>query len=85
MNTLPPTIEECHAVIRLLLNNLDKLSKRVEALEIENRQLKERLDNNSSNSSLPPSKSLKKKKTIDHPVVGKVEDSLGTKDTIVYY
>lgn len=67
MNTLPPTIEECHAVIRLLLNNLDKLSKRVEALEIENRQLKERLDNNSSNSSLPPSKSLKKKKNNRPP------------------
>ena len=69
MDTLPSTIEECHQVIRLLLNKLDDLSRRFEALEtetkklrLENVQLKERLNNNSSNSSLPPSKSLKKKK-----------------------
>jgi len=69
MNTLPTTIEECHQVIRLLLNKLDDLSNRVALLEgeckqlrIENAQLKERLNNNSSNSSLPPSKSVKKKK-----------------------
>ncbi|HXY74148.1 MAG TPA: IS66 family transposase [Dehalococcoidales bacterium] len=66
---LPKTIEECHQVIRLLLNKLDELSKRFDGLEIENKQLrlentqlKERLNNNSSNSSLPPSKSFKKKK-----------------------
>ena len=67
--TLPSTVEECHQVIRLLLNKLDDLSNRVSSLEMEckqlrteNTQLKERLNNNSSNSSLPPSKSLKKKK-----------------------
>jgi transposase len=69
MDTLPTTIEECHQVIRLLLNKLDDISKRLDVLETENKalrlenaQLKERLNNNSSNSSLPPSKSLKKKK-----------------------
>src|SRR5262245_29587110 len=63
MDTLPTTIEECHQVIRLLFSKLEDLAKRVEALEIENRNLKERLNNNSFNSSLPPSKSQKKKKS----------------------
>lgn len=67
MDNLPTTIEECHQVIRLLLNKLDDLAKRVETLEIENRELKERLNNNSSNSSLPPSKSFKKKKNTQKP------------------
>jgi transposase len=69
MNILPTTIEECHQIIRLLLNKLDDISKRLDILETENKklrlentQLKERLNNNSSNSSLPSSKSLKKKK-----------------------
>jgi transposase len=74
METLPTTIEECHQVIRLLLNKLDGISKRLDALEaenkklrIENTQLKDRLNTNSSNSSLPPSKSVKKKKTNRQP------------------
>lgn len=69
MEKLPTTIEECHQGLRLLLNKLDDLSRRLENVEaenknlrIENTQLKERLNNNSSNSSLPPSKSFKKKK-----------------------
>jgi transposase len=69
MEKLPSTLEESHEVIRLLLNKLDEVSKRMETLEaeckrlsIENTQLKERLNNNSSNSSTPPSKSQKKKK-----------------------
>lgn len=69
MDTFPTPIEECHQVIRLLLNKLDDIIRRLDTLEIENKklrlentQLKERLNNNSSNSSLPPSKSLKKKK-----------------------
>lgn len=70
METLSTTIEECHQVIRLLLNKLEAISKRLDVLETENKQLrlenaqlKERLNNNSSNSSLPPPKSFKKKKT----------------------
>jgi len=69
MDTLPPTIEECHQGLRLLLNKLADLSQRFEDIETENKklkieitQLKERLNSNSSNSSLPPSKSHKKKK-----------------------
>ena len=56
---LPNTLEGCHSLIRDLL---PKLLKCIEELRIENRQLKERLNNNSSNSSLPPSKDFKKKK-----------------------
>src|SRR5271166_1330553 len=74
MDKLPTTIEECHQVIRLLLNKQDDLSRRFEVLEAENKkliiecaQLKERLNNNSSNSSLPPSKSFKKKKNNRQP------------------
>jgi len=70
METLPTNIEDCHKVIRLLISNLDSLSKRLDVVETENKklrlentQLKERLNNNSSNSSLPPSKSQKKKKS----------------------
>lgn len=59
---LPTTIEGCHELIRHLLQTVSVLFKRVEKLEIENRELRERLNNNSSNSSLPPSKDFKKKK-----------------------
>lgn len=66
---LPDTIEECHQIIHLLLTTVRDLSKRLEVVEleckqlrVENAQLKERLNNNSTNSSLPPSKSFKKKK-----------------------
>lgn len=68
MNTLPTTIEECYQVIGLLLAKVEELSIRLDGLEAENKklkmenaQLKERLNINSSNSSLPPSKSFKKK------------------------
>ncbi len=71
MDKLPDTIEECHQVIRLLLTSLSDLSKRLERLEIENRDLKERLNNNSSNSSLPPSKDFKKKKKNNKSSGGK--------------
>lgn len=74
MDKFPETIEECHQVIRLLLNKLDDLSKRFDILEAENKelkfeivQLKEQLNKNSSNSSLPPSKSFKKKKNNREP------------------
>ena len=60
--SLPNTVEGCHELIHRLLGTISELFKRVEKLEIENRELKERLNNNSSNSSLPPSKDFKKKK-----------------------
>lgn len=69
MDKFPTAIEECHQIIRLLMNTLDDLSKRFEILEIDNKKLKienaglkERLNSNSSNSSLRPSSDFKKKK-----------------------
>jgi transposase len=62
MESLPNSIDECHKGMRLLLEMVNSLTKRIESLEVENRELKERLNNNSSNSSLPPSKDFKKKK-----------------------
>lgn len=68
MDKLPDAIEECHQLIRLLMNTLDDLSKRFEVIEAENKRLKiecaefkERLNSNSLNSPLPR-KSVKKKK-----------------------
>jgi|EndMetStandDraft_4_1072995.scaffolds.fasta_scaffold121214_1 transposase len=60
--SLPNTVEACHDVIRYLHQTLSLLFKRVEQLEIGTRALKERLNSNSSNSSLSPSKDYKKKK-----------------------
>ena len=71
---LPTTVEECHQLIRELLNLLKvvpELYKRVEKLEQENRALKERLNSNSSNSSLPPSKDLNKKPKKKRAASGK--------------
>jgi len=59
---LPPTIDSCHELIKALYKTTTELFKRIEKLEAENRELKERLSLNSSNSSLPPSKDFKKKK-----------------------
>ena len=50
LTELPDTVEGCHAFIQ----TLSMLFKRIEKLEAENKSLKERLNNNSSNSSLPP-------------------------------
>jgi transposase len=62
---LPTTIEGCHDLIRGLLETISELFKRVEKLENDNKkliqgnkELKERLKANSSNSSLPPSNLL---------------------------
>lgn len=59
---LPETIDGCHDLIKRLVELTDTLVVRIEQLEQENRALKERLDNNSSNSSKPPSQDFKKKK-----------------------
>src|SRR5690348_1802609 len=59
---LPSSLSECHALIRQLLEIQAGFVKRLEALEQENRLLKEQLTLNSKNSSLPPSKDRDKKK-----------------------
>jgi transposase len=71
---LPNTVEGCHDFISGLLNTISELFKRVEKLEDdnkklshENKELKERLKTNSSNSSLSPSKDLKRKKKNKKP------------------
>jgi transposase len=61
--SLPESIEKCHELLIHFMEVTEKLLVRVEKLEQENQQLKERLNINSDNSSLPPSKSLKKKKS----------------------
>lgn len=55
INLKPKTLEEAIEVI-------NQLAMIIVELREENKQLKERLNTNSSNSSLPPSKDLKKKK-----------------------
>jgi hypothetical protein len=39
MDQFPTTLAECYQVIKVLLKALDDLSKRVQALEMENRYL----------------------------------------------
>jgi transposase len=58
----PQNLEDCHRLIKQLLEITQSLVVRVEKLEQENKTLKERLNNNSSNSSQPPSTDKKKKK-----------------------
>jgi transposase len=60
-NKLAESIEGCHELIKQLIEVTEGLIVQVEQLRQENRALKERLDNNSSNSSLPPSQDYKKK------------------------
>lgn len=59
---LPETLAESHELIKHLVAITDSLVLRIEKLEEENRALKERLNNHSSNSSKPPSQDFKKKK-----------------------
>lgn len=72
---LPEKAEDCHELIKRLVELTDTLVLRIEQLEQENRALKERLNNNSSNSSKPPSQDLKKKK----PKVANPNKGGGTK------
>jgi transposase len=76
LSDLPQAIEGCHDLIRELVKTVSELFVRIEKIEIENRELrtenrelraennrlKEQLNNNSSNTSLPPSKDFKRKK-----------------------
>ncbi|MGX6643087.1 IS66 family transposase [Legionella pneumophila] len=70
----PQTVEGCHKLISQLLEVTDALVARtnelvirIERLEEENKALKEQLNTNSQNSSLPPSKDKKKKKKDKGP------------------
>lgn len=55
INTSPKTLEEATKVIGQLVNIIIELKK-------ENDSLREQLNNNSNNSSLPPSGDIKKRK-----------------------
>jgi len=57
INLSPKTLEEATEVIGQLVRIIIELKK-------ENDSLREQLNNNSSNSSLPPSRDFKKKKTV---------------------
>ncbi len=59
---LPQTVEECHQLIKELIQMISKISYRMDQLEKENHSLKERLGLNSQNSSLPPSSDHQRKK-----------------------
>lgn len=59
---LPETVEECHQVIKELIQTVAKIAHRLDQLEKENQTLKERLGLHSHNSSLPPSSDRNKKK-----------------------
>ena len=66
---LPSTIEECHEGLREYHSEIKELKQlvtqllaRVEKLEIENGELRARLNSDSNNSSKPPSSDFKKNK-----------------------
>lgn len=61
LTTAPQTLEEALEKIDELLVLFEKLQKEAAALREENQRLKEQLNLNSKNSSLPPSRDLKKK------------------------
>ena len=63
---LPNNVEDCHKLIQDLLQvindsfpQIDKLAQEVKKLAKENNALKERLNTNSANSSLSPSRDKK--------------------------
>ena len=52
---LPETIEECHSLIRQLLLVIERQQQEIDELKAEVSELKARLNQNSQNSSRPPS------------------------------
>lgn len=60
LNATPRSLEEALEKIDEILIHFEKLQKENEALREENQRLKEQLNINSKNSSLPPSRDLKK-------------------------
>jgi transposase len=67
---LPNTLEGCHDLLRQLWRmviEVQQLQQRVAVLEAENKALKEQLNRNSSNTSLPPSRDFKKPKSKKPP------------------
>ena len=60
--TLPTTLEDCHQLIKELSQLVHHLLERVEKLELENKELRARLNSNSNNSLKPPSSDFKKNK-----------------------
>jgi transposase len=62
----PTTLEECHALIQELSQLVRHVLERVEELELENKDLRARLNANSNNSSKPPSSDFKKNKKPDN-------------------
>jgi len=74
---LPSTIEECHSVIRSYYKIIVEFAGRINELYTEVKILKERLNTNSSNSSIPPSKSFKKNKKQKSPSPNKSGGQIG--------
>jgi len=70
---LPRTIEECHALITQLLSITLHQSKQIESLTLRIKELESRLNQNSKNSSQPPSRDIKSQK----PGIPKEPKTLG--------
>lgn len=69
INLTPKTLEEAIETIGHLAKIIIELQEENKQLREENTRLKEQLNTNSKNSSLPPSRDLKKKKQ-DKPKSG---------------
>jgi transposase len=70
---LPLSIEECHALITQLLALTARQSKQIESLTLRIKELESRLNQNSKNSSQPPSRDIKSQK----PGIPKEPKTLG--------
>ena len=59
---LPTTIESCHVLIAQLLKIIETQSKQIDTLTLRVKELEARLNQNSKNSSQPPSRDIKSQK-----------------------